>query len=168
MTARTARAARAARVAVLAASALAGMLLSACSGSGGSAGSSGSAASSMTAASSVTMSMPAGGSAPMPMSSSVSMSSVTGSGTDSSAAMSGEVIHIKDFQYSSLTVSPGATVMVHNMDQTAHTVTSDQSGLFNVNVPAGSMATFTAPKTPGKYAYHCIYHGNMHGVLTVS
>ena len=85
----------------------------------------------------------------------------------SGSAMSGEVIRIKDFAYSALTVSPGATVTVHNMDQEAHTVTSDMSGLFNVNVPPGQMVTFTAPTTPGRYAYHCTYHGNMHGVLIV-
>jgi plastocyanin len=27
--------------------------------------------------------------------------------------------------------------------------------------------TFAAPTTPGTYPFHCRYHANMHGVLTV-
>ena len=90
------------------------------------------------------------------------MSAVGGSGSNES------VIHIKNFSYTALTVAPGAVVTAHNMDGVAHTVTSDQAGLFNVNVPAGAMVTFKAPTKPGRYAYHCAYHGNMHGVLVVS
>jgi plastocyanin len=26
---------------------------------------------------------------------------------------------------------------------------------------------FTAPATPGSFAFHCKHHANMHGVLTV-
>ncbi|GAC1595508.1 MAG: hypothetical protein NVS3B21_18580 [Acidimicrobiales bacterium] len=56
---------------------------------------------------------------------------------------------------------------VTNRDPVAHTVTSDTSGQFNVNVQPGATATFTAPKSPGTYKFHCIYHGNMHGTLVV-
>ena len=31
----------------------------------------------------------------------------------------------------------------------------------------GSHGTFTAPTEPGTYPYHCIFHGNMHGTITV-
>jgi plastocyanin len=67
-----------------------------------------------------------------------------------------------------LTVAPGAVVMVTNMDNAAHTVTADQGSAFDVDVRGGGgTATFTAPPAPGTYAYHCTYHPNMHGTLTV-
>jgi len=64
-------------------------------------------------------------------------------------------------------VSPGATVSVLNMDGEAHTVTADEGGAFDVQVPGGATGTFPAPMTPGSYAFHCSYHGDMHGVLVV-
>lgn len=145
---------KAALVAALAAAglALAGCGSSAPSVSSGSANSAG--APSSESMPSMTMSM----SAP---SSAVSMPATTMPTGES-------VIHIKDFDYNAVTVSPGATVTVHNMDEVAHTVTSDQSGLFNVKVPAGGTVTFKAPMQPGQYAYHCLYHANMHGTLSVS
>ncbi|WP_460993175.1 cupredoxin domain-containing protein [Sinomonas soli] len=76
-------------------------------------------------------------------------------------------IHISASAYSDPgTVSPGATVRVMNMDAQAHTVTAD-GGAFKVTAPAGSSVTFTAPATPGTYHYHCEYHADMHGTLTV-
>lgn len=64
-------------------------------------------------------------------------------------------------------VSPGARITVFNKDNVAHSVTSDQGSFFNVIVQPGHSATFTAPRSLGHYAFHCIYHGNMHGTLTV-
>jgi len=64
-------------------------------------------------------------------------------------------------------VSPGATVTVKNEDPQAHTVTSDQAGLFDAVVPGGGNVVFTAPTTAGSYTYHCTYHSNMHGTLVV-
>jgi plastocyanin len=63
-------------------------------------------------------------------------------------------------------VKPGARVMVMNEDSEAHTVTSD-SGKFDVKVDAGRSVTFTAPRTPGSYPYHCGFHSQMHGTLKV-
>jgi plastocyanin len=78
------------------------------------------------------------------------------------------VITIKNFGYSgSKSVSPGATVMVMNQDSTSHTVTADSGGAFDVTVSAGGTATFTAPSKPGSYPYHCNFHAEMHGSLTV-
>lgn len=76
---------------------------------------------------------------------------------------------ISNFAYSvSGKVTPGETVDVTNQDPVAHTVTSDQSGLFNVTVQAnGGTATFKAPTKPGSYPYHCNFHSNMHGTLVV-
>jgi plastocyanin len=85
------------------------------------------------------------------------------------AATAAATITIKDFDYGATgTVPPGAVVMVTNMDTAAHTVTADQGPAFDVNVAGGGgTATFTAPSAPGTYAYHCTYHPNMHGTLTV-
>jgi plastocyanin len=90
----------------------------------------------------------------------------TGTASDATAAAT---ITIKDFEYGApVTVPPGAVVMVTNMDTAAHTVTSDQDSAFDVNVAgSGGTATFTAPSAPGTYPYHCTYHPNMHGTLTV-
>jgi plastocyanin len=86
-----------------------------------------------------------------------------GSGT---AGGSDAVIMIKDFTFTvPASVSPGATVTVHNMDGLAHTVTADDGG-FDSPAPAGN-STFTAPTKPGTYRFHCSIHPEMHGTLVV-
>ncbi|MDX6296918.1 MAG: hypothetical protein QOI51_775 [Nocardioidaceae bacterium] len=88
----------------------------------------------------------------------------------SSQGMAGMVmVTIKNFAYQgAMTVKPGATVMVTNQDSETHTLTSDQAGMFSVNVVAGGgSARFNAPSKPGRYPYHCDFHSNMHGILVV-
>lgn len=81
----------------------------------------------------------------------------------------GSSMSIRGFAYSDLTVAPGTTITVNNLDDAEHTVTSDTKGAFNAdNVEKGTSVTFTAPTKPGKYAFHCTYHASMHGTLTVS
>jgi len=76
-------------------------------------------------------------------------------------------IHIKSFAYTGPdSVPAGGSVTVMNMDNEAHTVTADD-GSFNVVAKPGTSTTFTAPATAGSYPYHCTYHSNMHGTLTV-
>lgn len=78
------------------------------------------------------------------------------------------VITIKDFAYSDLgNVAPGTEITVKNDDDAAHTVTADDKGGFDVVLQPGKSATFQAPSEPGRYDYHCTYHANMHGSLTV-
>ena len=87
------------------------------------------------------------------------------SGTTAMAAEA--TIHIKSFAYTGADSVPArATVTVMNMDSEAHTVTADD-GSFEAVVKAGTSTTFTAPAKPGTYSYHCAYHSNMHGTLTV-
>ncbi len=114
--------------------------------------------------------------APPAAGASISQSSTaTGSGASSTAAgasstvpQSATMIHISSFKYSVPTsVAPGATVSVMNMDGENHTVTADSGNAFDVKAIAGAIVTFTAPKTPGSYPFHCTYHSNMHGVLVV-
>ncbi|MFF2243850.1 cupredoxin domain-containing protein [Arthrobacter sp. NPDC058130] len=91
----------------------------------------------------------------------------TGSGAASAAAVT---ITISNFAYEIPgSVAPGAEVKVVNMDTAEHTVTADQDAtLFDVEVKEnGGTATFKAPSQPGTYAFHCTYHSNMHGSLTV-
>lgn len=90
----------------------------------------------------------------------------TGAPASGSVATS---ITVKDFGYGApITVSPGATVAVTNMDSARHTVTADEGSAFDVDVQGnGGTGTFTAPRQPGTYAYHCTFHPGMHGTLTV-
>jgi plastocyanin len=101
---------------------------------------------------------------PMAHSSTPSSTGATGGSTGATAAAT---IHIKSFAYSGAdSVPAGSTVTVMNMDTEAHTVTAD-NGSFDAVVKAGTSITFTAPANPGTYTYHCTYHSNMHGTLTV-
>ena len=57
--------------------------------------------------------------------------------------------------------------MVQNSDSVAHTVTADSGDAFDVTIQGGATAHFTAPSKPGTYKFHCTFHSNMHGSLTV-
>ena len=66
-----------------------------------------------------------------------------------------------------LTLSPGAQIAVVNNDSVEHSVTSDTAGAFDVEVDGNEKKTLTAPSQPGDYPFHCKYHPNMKGTLTV-
>ena len=102
-----------------------------------------------------------------PSSAAASIAAVSTTGTTAGTSAT-VVITITNFAYQGpVSVSPGSTVTVKNEDSQAHTVTSDQAGLFDAVVPGGGNVVFTAPTTAGNYAYHCTYHSNMHGTLLV-
>jgi plastocyanin len=84
-----------------------------------------------------------------------------------SPAGAGGGITIANFTFSPTPVKAGSTVTVTNNDTPTHTVTAD-NGSFNVTIPAGKTATFTAPSKPGTYKFHCNIHHTMHGILTVT
>lgn len=109
---------------------------------------------------------PAATSSAPPVATAPASQAATGSPDSTSSAAS---ITIKDFAFGDpITVSPGATVTVTNMDTAEHTVTADQGSAFDVEIQGGGVtATFTAPSAPGTYAFHCTYHPGMHGTLTV-
>lgn len=97
-------------------------------------------------------------------------SPMTSAGTGGGAVSAGAAaITISNYAYQTpASVAPGAVVTVTNMDTVEHTVTADQGAAFDVEVKEnGGTATFTAPSQPGTYAFHCKYHPNMHGTLTV-
>jgi plastocyanin len=65
-------------------------------------------------------------------------------------------------------VRPGQQLSIVNKDDPNHSVTADETNLFDVRVSGGGgITSFTAPTTPGTYPFHCKYHANMHGMLTV-
>lgn len=78
------------------------------------------------------------------------------------------MIMITDYKFQvPASVPPGSEVTVMNTDSEAHTVTADGAGGFDVKVDPGTSVTFTAPAAAGTFKFHCTYHSNMHGVLTV-
>jgi plastocyanin len=94
------------------------------------------------------------------------------SGGGSSSATPGNsagAIKIDNFAFSpnTLTVS-GGRVTVSNADSTTHTVTADDGHGFDTGpVSPGSSSPLTVTK-PGRYAYHCSIHPDMHGTLVVT
>ncbi|MDQ4490042.1 cupredoxin domain-containing protein [Sinomonas sp. ASV486] len=76
-------------------------------------------------------------------------------------------IHVKDFAFTGAnSAAAGTRISVMNMDGEAHSVTADD-GSFDVTVQPGKTLDFTVPAKPGTYAYHCKFHADMHGTLTV-
>lgn len=76
-------------------------------------------------------------------------------------------ITIENFDYSHLSVPAATSVNVINRDDVVHTVTSDQPGLFDVEVQPRSEQIFMAPADSGTYRYHCEHHPSMRGELVV-
>lgn len=94
-------------------------------------------------------------------------------GAPGGSGSAGDTIVIKNFAFSpaNLSVSPGATVTVHNEDPTTHTVTATapHDKAFNTgDIGANATVTFTAPTKAGSYPYICLIHQFMHGTLTVT
>lgn len=84
------------------------------------------------------------------------------------AAAEEVTITVTDFEYEiSGPVAPGAEVTVVNNDSAAHTVTSDEEGLFDSVFGPNETVTFTAPDEPGDYSFICTYHPAMVGTLVV-
>jgi plastocyanin len=83
-------------------------------------------------------------------------------------AMGGQTVHVAfpSFDPQMLTVSPGATVNWINDDAFQHTITSDQIGLFDINLPAHGSVSFMFSYA-GVYSYHCQIHPNMTGSIMV-
>jgi plastocyanin len=80
-------------------------------------------------------------------------------------------IVIDNFAYSppTLTVPAGSVVSVENKDTVTHTVSSTGTTVFDTgDIGGGESGTFTAPITPGTYAFHCAYHSSMTGTLQVT
>lgn len=80
----------------------------------------------------------------------------------------GATLTISDFNFTAVTVSPGATVTVENQDDFPHTVTADDGSFDTGNIDSSGSTTFQAPDTPGTYEITCNIHPQMSGTVTVS
>ena len=95
------------------------------------------------------------------------MPSTAGPNSPSAKPAGGEIV-ISDFGYTvPASVSPGQQVTIVNNDSMAHTITADNKAFEVQAWGSGGITTLTAPATPGVYPFHCNYHNNMHGTLTV-
>jgi plastocyanin len=85
-----------------------------------------------------------------------------------SPATAGSGVTIKGFTFgpTTLTVSPGTTVVWMNEDSTGHTVTAVDGSFDSKTLDSG--ATFSqAFPTVGTFAYHCTIHSSMTGTIVV-
>lgn len=84
-------------------------------------------------------------------------------------ALPPDAIVIKNFSFqpAGVVVTPGATITVINNGVTAHTVTAINKEFDSGAVKPSSRTTITAPKTPGKYLYLCMFHQYMRGFVSV-
>ena len=95
-------------------------------------------------------------------------SSESATSKNSATATAGATITIENMAFGKpVTVAPGAEVRIVNNDTVEHSVTSDKPGAFDQDVDGGQKATLIAPNQPGEYPFHCEYHPNMKGTLTV-
>jgi plastocyanin len=88
----------------------------------------------------------------------------------SSEASATSSVSIVNMNYSpaDISVKKGTKVTWTNNDDVAHTVTADSGNAFDSgNMDKGKTFSFTF-NTTGTFAYHCIYHSNMHGKVTVT
>ena len=88
---------------------------------------------------------------------------VSGGSPDSSVS---EVV-VENYAFPPITVGPGASVRFVDRDDEAHTVTADDATFSVGPFDSKGPVTLTAPGSPGRYAFHCMIHPTMHGVLVV-
>ncbi len=99
--------------------------------------------------------------------SSASPSSTAQAGGSAPAHSTSVEIKSYAFHPATITVATGAKVTFTNHDQTAHTATSTQAGVFDTGTlapGAGKTVTFTKP---GTYTYYCQFHAFMKATVTV-
>ncbi|MGC0252404.1 cupredoxin domain-containing protein [Pseudactinotalea sp. Z1748] len=78
------------------------------------------------------------------------------------------VIVIVDFEYQMPDPVPaGGQITIRNEDGVGHTVTSDEAGLFHVDVAPGEEVMLPVPDEPGEYPFHCTPHPTMTATLVV-
>ena len=111
-----------------------------------------------------------GGSSPAPQSAAPPTSATSAPISSSVSPVAGSEIVISNMSYTvPPSVKPGQQLTIVNNDSANHTVTADENNLFDVRISGGGgRETLTAPTTPGTYPFHCKYHADMHGVLTVA
>jgi plastocyanin len=90
-------------------------------------------------------------------------------GEGSSASTGSASITIQNFAFGDpITIAPGTSVKVTNMDTAGHDLVSDDTGKFAVPIlDQGESRTFTAPTAPGTYKFSCTVHANMKSIGTL-
>lgn len=81
-----------------------------------------------------------------------------------------ETLEIRNFEYapSTLTVKPGQTIQVTNLDSVQHDVVSRDGVSFRTAIlNEGETGSFVAPDQPGTYEYYCSLHPQMVATLVV-
>src|SRR5581483_7976434 len=96
-------------------------------------------------------------------------STTSTSAAKTSGAASTGAVDIKGFAYAppTATVKVGSSLPWTNDDTAPHTVTADDKSFDSGNVAQNDTFSYTF-KTAGTFKYHCLYHGNMHGTVTVT
>jgi plastocyanin len=92
------------------------------------------------------------------------------SSANSNKTVSTDKVSIANFSFSpsSITVKKGATVTWTNNDTSEHTVSADTGNAFESGaLDKGKTFSFTFA-TAGTFKYHCSFHPNMHGTVTVT
>jgi plastocyanin len=103
-------------------------------------------------------------------SSDMSNTNSSSSSTSSSTPTSTDKVTISNFSFSpaSITVKKGTTVTWTNNDTTAHTATSDNVGIFDSGTLENGKTYSHTFDTAGTFKYHCTFHSDMHGTVTVT
>ncbi len=98
-----------------------------------------------------------------------SASSSTSAPAAASAAPHATSVAISGYAFHpvTITVAKDAKITFTNHDQTAHTATSTQTGVFDTGtLKPGASKTVTFTK-PGTYTYYCQFHAFMKATVTV-
>ena len=89
-----------------------------------------------------------------------------GNGTPVTIVKGAETLTTTAFSPNPLTVSAGTTVTWTNSDSTEHTTTSDNGTFSSGAINGGKSFSFTF-QNKGTFTYHCSFHPNMVGTVTV-
>lgn len=89
-------------------------------------------------------------------------------GTGGAEAGAPATLVIDNFEFSTVTVAPGATVTVENRDSAPHTATARNGAFGTGTLDSGEVGSFVAPDTPGSHPVTCDIHPDMAGVVVVA
>ena len=89
--------------------------------------------------------------------------------TSGAGAAAGPNVRIVDFAFqpAALSVKAGTKVTWQNAGDASHTATSDNGAFDTDRIDEGASASFTFT-TAGSFPYHCDFHPNMKGTITVT
>lgn len=76
-------------------------------------------------------------------------------------------ITISQFTFTPVTVTPGATLTIDNLDGVEHTVTATDGSFDSGVIATNGVVGLVAPTAPGVYSFLCAIHPSMRGQLTV-